>query len=248
MIVKCTERDLVEYLGRQIPKLYGEENCNVTKQYIFAKGTLPVILLAHMDTVFYSPPETILYDREQELITSPEGIGGDDRNGVYSILKIITNRKDNLPYVLFTTSEERGCKGARAASEPLKDKVKDVLFAIQIDRAGKDDAVFYSCQNKEFKEYICSFGYKDVKGLHTDICVLCPEWGFAGVNFSSGYVGNHKNTEIVNVGDMFATIQMVNKILDDVAGKKDMARFSYTVPTSKKSVQETKAENIAKGR
>ena len=52
LIVECRESDLVEYLGRQIPKIYGEDNCTVTQDYIFAKGTIPVILCAHMDTVF----------------------------------------------------------------------------------------------------------------------------------------------------------------------------------------------------
>ena len=62
LIVECRENDLVEYLGRQIPKIYGEDNCIVTRDYFFAKGTVPVILCAHMDTVFSKPPETVLYD------------------------------------------------------------------------------------------------------------------------------------------------------------------------------------------
>lgn len=232
LIAQCREKDLVEWLGRQIPKVYGEKNCVVNKQYIFAKGKLPVILCAHMDTVFDGPPETIVYDRKQELIMSPQGIGGDDRNGVYSVLTLISRFKDCLPYVLFTTQEEHGCIGAKAAAKPLTEKVKGVRFAVQIDRKGTDDAVFYNCVNDEFTEYICSFGYKETPGLSTDICYLCPEWGIAGVNFSCGYLYNHNKEELVNVKDMFKTIDMVEKILKDVKAKPDQGPFKYMVRES----------------
>lgn len=215
LIVQSRESDLVEYLGRQIPKVYGEDNCVVTSDYIFAKGDIPVILCAHLDTVFKDVPSTILYDKEQGLIWSPEGIGGDDRNGVYSVLYIINKMKDKKPYVIFTTKEETGCQGASKAVKALKSKVKDVNFAIQIDRKGKDDAVFYQCTNKSFIDYICSFGYKEQHGSRTDISVFCPEWDIAGVNFSCGYVNNHTKEEIVSVNNMFNTINMIINILKD---------------------------------
>lgn len=219
-IVQSTEKDLVEYLGRQIPKLYGAENCVVTDDYIFAKGKCPIILCAHMDTVFKVTPSTILYDEKQELIWSPDGIGGDDRNGIYAIIYLLSKMKDNLPYVMFTTGEETGCVGAGKAVKAVRSRVEDVLFAIQIDRQGSDDAVFYQCKNKEFVDYICKFGYKETPGSRTDICVFCPDWKIAGVNFSCGYRNNHTEKEIVNIKDLFNTINMVKKILDDAPNAK----------------------------
>lgn len=231
LIAKSRESDLVEYLGRNIPKYYGESNCVVTKDYIFAKGKIPVLLCAHMDTVFKSPPKTILYDPKEELIWSPEGIGGDDRNGIYSILYLIEKFKDNLPSVLFTTQEEHGCVGAERASRPLKSKVGDINFAIQIDRQGENDAVFYKCNNRNFIDYICKFGYKETPGSRTDICVICPEWDIAGVNFSCGYINNHTEKEIVNVKHMFSTIHMIEKILLDEGNKQ---YFPYYQQNKKK--------------
>lgn len=236
MIVQSRESDLLDYLGRQIPKIYGKENCVITSQYIFAHGKIPIVLCSHMDTIFseLTPPKTILYDQNQELICSPDGIGGDDRNGIYIILSIINKFRDNLPCVLFTTQEEKGCIGAKAAAIPLKEHAKDLKFAIQIDRHGVDDAVFYSCANKKFIEYICSFGYKEQYGSCTDICKICPEWNIAGVNFSCGYVNEHNKNEVVNVKDMFSTMNMVCKILED---NKNSKKFSYYVknkaPTTK---------------
>ena len=234
LILQSRESDLVEYLGRNIPKYYGDENCVVTKDYIFAKGKIPIILCAHMDTVFSTPPKTILYDKDQELIWSPEGLGGDDRNGIYSILYLIEKHKDNLPSVLFTTQEEHGCVGAELAAKPLKTKVGGINFAIQIDRQGKDDAVFYRCANKEFIDYICSFGYKETPGSRTDICVVCPEWDIAGVNFSCGYMHNHTDKEIVNVKHMFETIEMVDRILMDKGNSKYYPYYANSFHNGKK--------------
>lgn len=240
LIVQSRERDLVEYLGRQIPKVYGEDNCIITDDYIFAKGTIPVILCAHMDTVFKVVPETILYDEKQELIWSPQGIGGDDRNGIYTILKIISKRaKDKLPYVLFTTQEESGCIGARKATKPLKAHSEGINFAIQIDRQGSTDAVFYRCKNQEFIDYICSFGYKETPGSRTDICEFCPDWNIAGVNFSCGYMHNHTEKEIVNVKDMFQTIEMIEKILDDEGNKKKFPFELKSIGKGEKSAEKS---------
>lgn len=243
LIVQSRESDLVEYLGRNIPKYYGEENCVITSDYIFAKGKIPVLLCAHMDTVFKTPPETILYDPKEELIWSPEGIGGDDRNGIYSILYLIEKFKDNLPSVLFTTQEEHGCVGAEKASKPLKPKVGEINFAIQIDRQGENDAVFYRCENREFIDYICSFGYKETPGSRTDICVICPEWDIAGVNFSCGYTHNHTDKEIVNVKHMFATIKMIEKILLDQGNKKYYSYYTKNKKRAKNISTFSKSEN-----
>lgn len=213
LIVQCTENDLVEYLGRNIPKIYGKENCVVTKDYIFAKGKVPVLLCAHMDTVFNEPPKDILYNPNKNTIFSPQGIGGDDRSGIYSIIYIIKKLKNFLPCILFTTKEEVGCLGAKKAARELKDLARGINFAIQIDRKGKDDAVFYNCGNWKFIDFICSFGYKETKGIFSDISVICPEWNIAGVNFSCGYYNNHTKEEVVRVDQMFDTINMILKIL-----------------------------------
>ena len=57
--------------------------------YVFAKGTFPVLLVAHLDTVHKKLPSIIEYDLTQDIISSPNGIGGDDRCGVYMIFKIL---------------------------------------------------------------------------------------------------------------------------------------------------------------
>ena len=59
------------------------------KGFLYAAGTLPVLLVAHLDTVHYDPPETICYSTDGTIMMSPQGIGGDDRAGVYMILRLV---------------------------------------------------------------------------------------------------------------------------------------------------------------
>lgn len=46
--------------------------------YLYAEGTIPVLLVAHMDTVHRQPVEQICYSADRAVAMSPQGIGGDD--------------------------------------------------------------------------------------------------------------------------------------------------------------------------
>ena len=81
------------------------------KGFLYAAGTLPVLLVAHLDTVHRTQPETICYSADGTVMMSPQGIGGDDRAGVYMILRLIQSCHC---HVLFCEDEETGGHGARA--------------------------------------------------------------------------------------------------------------------------------------
>ena len=68
-----------------------ENGYAVQKQsgFLYAQGTVPVLLVAHLDTVHRTQPETICYSADGTVMMSPQGIGGDDRAGVYMILRLI---------------------------------------------------------------------------------------------------------------------------------------------------------------
>lgn len=57
--------------------------------FLYAKGDYPVLLVAHLDTVHRDPPRIICYSPDKRYMMSPQGIGGDDRAGVWMILQII---------------------------------------------------------------------------------------------------------------------------------------------------------------
>ena len=221
---QITQENLLKIMGKYLKSKY--DKVYYTKDYIIAVGDIPVALVAHMDTVFTSPPEEIFYDRAKNVMWSPDGLGADDRAGVYSIIQLI--KKGYKPTVILTTDEE---KGALGASELIKDHPTaptELKYIIELDRRGSVDCVFYDCENTEFEEYVEKFGFVTAYGTFSDISVICPTWGVAGVNLSIGYVNEHSYSEILYIGNMLSTIEKVEKMLQKAS---DIETFKY-VPAS----------------
>jgi hypothetical protein len=169
--------------------------------------------VAHADTVFKKPPQRIFYDKQKNVMWSPEGLGADDRAGVFAIIQII---KSGLrPTVIITTDEEKGGIGASALVRNMPKPPTDLKYIIQLDRQGSMDCVFYDCLNKEFEEYVESFGFVTDFGSFSDISVLCPAWRVAGVNLSIGYYDEHSVSETLYIGHMNSTILKVKNMLRD---------------------------------
>lgn len=193
--------------------------------YLYGRGNIPVMLVAHVDTVHTKSPETILYDREKDIAWSPAGIGGDDRAGVLGLLKII--EKGYKPHLLFTDGEESGGIGASEAAKALSHEVEKfgIKFIIELDREGSHDACFYNCYNTEFEDYIMDFGFKTAFGSFSDISIICPKWDIAGVNLSSGYYNSHTTKEFIKMKELFTNVKKVTNIFDNIPKNKE--KFVY---------------------
>ena len=224
-IAKMTQPALFRSMRKYLKKHYKPENMIVSGQYILCEGNLPVMLVAHMDTVFKTPPQRIYYDVKQTTMWSPEGLGADDRAGVYLIWRII--QAGYLPHICLTTDEELGGLGAGQLVKDLPNcPFEDLKYVIELDRQGTNDCVFYSCANEEFKEFVEDYGFVTDWGTFSDISDICPAWMIAGVNLSVGYKGEHKETEILNTHAMMDTYRKVTKMLDDCTND-NIHRFEY---------------------
>ena len=80
-------------------------------KYLLVKGEAPVMLLAHLDTVHKERVKTICRSDNGNILMSPQGIGGDDRCGVYALNAVYEQAKVK-PWLLFTCDEEIGGVGA----------------------------------------------------------------------------------------------------------------------------------------
>ena len=176
--------------------------------YLYSPGKLPVMLVAHLDTVHRDLPKIICTSDDGNVWMSPQGIGGDDRCGVYALLSIAEKFDVHL---LFCEDEEIGAIGARNFCK--SDIVPDINYIVEIDRKGSNDAVFYDCANPEFTEFVLSFGFKEELGIFSDISVIAPALGVAAVNLSSGYHNAHKTEEYVVWSELRNTIERVEKML-----------------------------------
>ncbi len=190
--------------------------------FLYAKGSIPIILTAHMDTVHKELPKEIIYEKGK--ISSPQGIGGDDRCGIYMIMEII---KEFPCHVLFFEDEEVGGIGSeKFINHPLCMELANanIKYCIDLDRMNANDAVYYYCSNPDFEDFIESEFWKYGHGSFTDIVTICPELGCAGVNLSCGYYKQHTTSEYVVLSEMETAIKEVKKL---IARSKEVEVFEY---------------------
>lgn len=217
-LCKMSQGALKSYCYEELVRL-GNATCGITKAdgYVYCRGNIPVLVTAHLDTVH----KDVVKDFYEEVlsngthkISSPQGIGGDDRCGIYMILELC--KKGYKPFILFCEDEEIGGIGSMkfCKSSLIEDLQNNINFIIELDRAGSDDAVYYSCDNKDFEEFIKeTIGYKYAIGSFSDSENLMPVIGVAGVNLSCGYYNAHKLNEYVIVEEMNHTINAVENLL-----------------------------------
>ena len=204
------------------------------KGFLYAPGEVPVMLIAHMDTVHRQLVEHICYTEDGTVMMSPEGIGGDDRAGVYMILRILQDAKC---HVLFCEDEETGGQGARKFER--SNIQPEVNYLIELDRRGGNDAVFYGCNNWDFVRYICGFGFMENRGSFSDISVVAPHLDVAAVNISAGYYNEHRQHEYVRLDQMEENIARVRKIV-----LTDTERFVYREYSSSRPAGRYEGEEL----
>lgn len=204
------QRSLKKFMFKYLRTKY--KDIVETNDYIYAKGNIPVALVAHMDTVFKTQPESFYYDQKKNVLWSPEGLGADDRAGVFSMILIL--RGNLRPHIILTTDEEIGGVGAFSLSK-IQNPFEELNYMIELDRRGSDDCVFYDCVNNDFTKYVESFGFSENYGSFSDISILCPAWGIAGVNLSVGYMNEHSTSELLFISQMLNTVEKVKKMLSE---------------------------------
>lgn len=203
-----SQKSMKTFLSKEMRKR--GRKVEVGDGYIYSPGTVPIILTAHMDTVHTNLPKEIVY--EDGKISSPQGIGGDDRCGIYMILNII---REHDCHVLFFEDEEYGGRGSQkfVKTETCKSLEGKINYAIALDRANANDAVYYNCNNKDFVKFIEQNFWEMAYGSYTDICEICPEIGCAGVNLSCGYYNQHTFNEYVVIKEMRRAIKEVKRLI-----------------------------------
>ena len=224
-LIKANQENIKKYLEENLPKKFGKEKVVITKDYIFCEGEIPVMFVCHMDTVHKEIVKDLFItyaidDKDGFVISSKQGIGGDDRCGIYAAIYLINNCK-RRPYFLFTTDEEIGCLGAKKAMTELKHMVvqnKKCIFKylIEFDRHGEKQVVYYDTTNSNFMKYVESYGFERQTGSSSDIRHLSNEWNVASCNVSSGYYKEHTKDEYVCPRHMMAQIGRVMKMIDDI--------------------------------
>ena len=171
----------------------------------------------YADTVHHDKPIIICFPEDMRYVMSPQGIGGDDRCGVYMILELTRNFKC---HVLFCEDEECGGQGANKFTDSkIQPKVNCI---VEIDRRRSNDAVFYRCDNPDFTDFVLGFGFSENHGTFTDISVVAPHLKTATVNISAGYFNEHKQYEYINMLAVENNIRCIGEMI-----MADSKHFEY---------------------
>lgn len=208
-ICQMSQEKLKKFVAKKLEETHNK--VIVEDGFVYAQGTFPVLLVAHLDTVHTQLPQSIIYDKKTDTLSSPQGIGGDDRCGIYMVLETI---KDFNCSVLFCEDEEIGAIGAHKFTESNIAKHLEFNYIIEFDRKGKNDAVFYDCNNEDFEKFITQEFYQSSWGSFSDISVLAPHFKCAAVNLSCGYYNAHTKDEYIVIGEMEESINQACKILE----------------------------------
>jgi hypothetical protein len=213
-IARMPQNSLFKSIKNFLKKYYPVEKIIARSDYILCEGEVPIMLVAHLDTVFKTPPQNIYYDQKQKVFWSPQGLGADDRAGVFAIMKIIQN--GYRPHICFTTDEEKGGIGAKTLIKEFSKNPFPIKYIVELDRQGFDDCVFYSCGNQDFQNFIEKYKFQTEWGTFSDISIICPTWGIAGVNLSIGYFNEHNFIETLHTNFMYSTIKKVQKMIKEI--------------------------------
>lgn len=216
-LVSKTQPELLAYMIVQLDKL-GYKDIEVHDGFVLAHGTTEIMLCHHADTVHRELPKDIVY--EDGKISSPQGIGGDDRNGAYIILETLTDLIDKgiKPYVVIFEDEEIGTVGSEKFVKQFPCNEWDLKFVIECDRRNANDLVFYDATDcREFVEY-CeqATGWKEAHGSYSDISVIMDAWNLACVNVSCGYYREHSVFEYTVINEMLGTVDMLVNWLSSI--------------------------------
>lgn len=223
-------RPTQEGLFKLLQKRFEKEAVCKKGRFLLVPGKVPVLLIAHLDTIHRSTVKTICQSKYGNILMSPQGIGGDDRCGVYGIVKVYEATEEK-PWLLFTCDEEIGGRGADSfcaayLKEELPERLNELKMLVELDRKGKNDAVYYSCDNPAFEEYITSKGFRTAHGSFSDISSIAPCLGVAAVNLSCGYYNAHTLHECINRKQLNATVRKVIGMVSD-AEKPDFPKYDY---------------------
>lgn len=198
------------------------------------------LLSAHMDTVRNEEDFCIgafLTESDDDKIMSGGILGGDDKCGVYIILRAIeAGKKVNF---IFSRDEEIGCVGIKklVGDNEICEKIKKCLWCLVLDRRGNSDIIcklndYGTAEFESALEKISNdnnFGYKPTKGLCSDANTIRDYISTA--NISTGYFCPHSQKEYIVKADLETAYNYTIAVIDNLKDRFEPAErkvYDYT--------------------
>lgn len=165
--------------------------------------------------------QQIQYNRKSKIYSLPNDcdnrigcLGGDDRAGLWILLKLLNSDKSIYNYFSFGIffDEEVGGKGSSAYKKDYPNYEKGVKCFIGLDRRGIDDVALYGYDNNDLINIFEKYGYKRASGSFTDASNLSNR--LACINLSVGYDNEHTSYETLDMNGAIATYEILCEIAE----------------------------------
>lgn len=221
------EHRMMKYLAKFMSTIPGVKTTTDGYGNLYAvKGeseTFPC-LVAHTDQVQTIHSKDFMAIETRDIIFGYsaknkriEGIGGDDKNGVFIALEAL--KKYDCLKAVFFREEETGCRGSNNCH---MDFFNDCRFVVQCDRRGDSDMIVnIGCSELCSAKFIQDinpekWGFKPEHGMMTDVEALKDQGlSISAINLSCGYFNPHTDEEICDKQALRKTWRMVQHIIED---------------------------------
>jgi hypothetical protein len=203
-LLESGKRQCYKYMDKCIRDTHKPHSGKMWKLWIPKENPLPLLLVAHIDTVGTKLPY-VLNDGGIIRSYNKQVLGGDDRAGVYIVGQIV-KRMERKPYVLLCDEEERGMIGAYAFADSGMLEGLDVNIYVEYDRRGINEYVTYlQPKTTAIQAVMEAYGYVKAFGTYSDVKALSQKTNIAHVNLSAGYFNQHSIHETLSLaGVQFA--------------------------------------------
>jgi len=207
-------------------------------------GSRRILVNAHMDTVASAPADIIVEKLKDDVVvrsSNNQVIGADDKNGIWSVLRLLTDKSVRVPLsALLCVSEEVGCVGSDFAMENHAEWFKDCVFCVTIDRRGNTDIITENCDivlssdtlQKKLAEWGKPFGLRTTTGSISDVSNIVKSLEINGINLFAGYYGAHSGSEYTSMRDLAKSYKFQLELLpllhNHFTTKPDEVKFTDT--------------------
>jgi hypothetical protein len=167
--------------------------------------------------------------QKQLCYTSPTGVGGDDKCGIYILLRLylMSQTSSDLPpfKMFFPVGEEVGMTGTAHALHMHEDWFSNIAYMIEPDRRGRSDIICSDGDtladdlNDHLSPIFKQHGYKITTGSVTDVFKISPVIDRSCFNPSCGYYSPHSADEYIIFPEVLNCLSMIKKVLMHVPVK-----------------------------
>ena len=208
------------------------------------EGSRRILVNAHMDTVASAPAEIIVEKHKDDVIvrsSNNQVIGADDKNGVWSVLRLLSDKSVRVPIsALICVSEEVGCVGSDFAMKNHAEWFKDCIFCVTIDRRGNTDIVIENMDivlssdtmQKQLAEWGKAFGLRTTEGSISDVSNIVKSLEINGINLFAGYYNAHSGREYTSMRDLAKSykfqLELLPLIHSYLVSNPDKVKFTET--------------------